>query len=239
MHLAMQERIWIPLASASSSLTDIIVAELLHIATDAGLGSEKAECVGNIMVSISSTSVRGRVIARLRKVSDSGNLAEWQIIAQTYLRPTASLADSNAWSEISVLTRIVLLLCFNPATTIELQLFLPEICHLICILLGTGPLLMRQTVYGLFINVLQALSSSAPSGEMEGGALDELLKRAQTNEMIACFGLRADPGSFELYSAPNPPNEVDGSLRLLSHVELVAKLMGEVLAAASVSIGGC
>jgi neurofibromin 1 len=45
------------------------VEELLHAAVDAGMGSDKAECAGDILVSLNSISVRGRIVARLRKVS--------------------------------------------------------------------------------------------------------------------------------------------------------------------------
>jgi neurofibromin 1 len=64
----MQKQIWQLLASGHDTLTDLVVKELLSTAVDAGLGSEKAECAADILVSLASTAVRGRVIAKLRKV---------------------------------------------------------------------------------------------------------------------------------------------------------------------------
>lgn len=65
----IQDRIWSIIAKGSNYLRDIVVAEVLQVALSAGLGSEKAECAGEILVTMSSLSVRGKLVARLRKVS--------------------------------------------------------------------------------------------------------------------------------------------------------------------------
>jgi neurofibromin 1 len=69
LHLAIHDRIWSVLGRSHEALVRITVGEVIHAAIDAGVGSEKAECCGEILVSIASISVRGLVIARLRKVS--------------------------------------------------------------------------------------------------------------------------------------------------------------------------
>jgi hypothetical protein len=90
-----------------------------------------------------------------------------QTIAQTYLRPSATLSENTAWLDICTLARLTLILSFSPTASLDAQLFLPELSHIITLLLGSGPLLMRQTVYGILVNVLQSLATSPASGEMD------------------------------------------------------------------------
>jgi len=138
--------------------------------------------------------------------------------------------DNIAWPEISTLSRIVLALSFNPTSALDAQLFLPELLHIITLLLGSGPLLIRQTVYGLTVNVVQSLASAAATGDMELGALQRLLKRLQSREMHAHFGIAQHGTSFEVLKG-------DTDEALLNNVEEVARFLGEVLAAGATSIG--
>lgn len=206
----------------------------MRIGIDAGAGSEKAECTADILVSMGGTMVRGRVIARLRKVCAAAASAQKlgadaQVIASTYLRPSPTLTDNVAWPEICALSRMVLALSFNPASALDAQLFLPELCHIITVMLGSGPLLVRQTVYGIAVNLLQSLSSSRSTGETDTTNLQRLWKTLQGKEMIRCFGLAINGTSFELVKI-----EED---KLLGNVEEVTKFLGEVVVSAAVSIG--
>ena len=67
-HLLIQEKIWQSLAPYRGPLMDIILVELLQAAVDAGFGSNRGECIADILVSVASVSVRGKVFTRLRKV---------------------------------------------------------------------------------------------------------------------------------------------------------------------------
>lgn len=227
------------LASTNHSLVDIVVAELLHVALDAGLGSEKSECVGDILVSFATTAIRGKIIAKLRKVTKSllgfacCPADRVQTIAQTYLRPSATLSENTAWLDICTLARLTLILSFSPTASLDAQLFLPELSHIITLLLGSGPLLMRQTVYGILVNVLQSLATSPASGEMDTQALAGLLSRVQTAEVMGWFGLAQNPGSLELVGT----SREDGDL--LANVQGVASFLGETLEAGATSIGEC
>ncbi|KAL7420982.1 Ras GTPase activating protein ira2 [Cryptotrichosporon argae] len=226
LHLAVHDNVWSVIARGNEALLDIVIAEVLHSALDASIGSEKAECAADILVSLSSTTVRGKVIARLRK-----------IIAQTYLKPSATLADNVAWPEICVLTRLNLALAFSPSTSLEVQLFLPEIVHTITLLLGAGPVLVRQAVYGLLVNVVQSLASTGASGDMDGAMLAHLVQRAQSAEMAAAFGLAQSSGSLELSGLPPPVSGKDEpGVALLDAVALVTRFLGEAIAAGAVSM---
>ncbi|WRT69099.1 uncharacterized protein IL334_006083 [Kwoniella shivajii] len=222
LHLAIQEQVWAILTHSHESLAEIVVSELIHCAVDAGIGSDKAECIGDILVSVSSTAVRGRVIARLRKT-----------LAQTYLKPSAHITENAVWPEICSLSRTALILGFNPSSALDTQLFLPEIFHIITLLLGAGPVLMRQTTYGLLVNTIQSLASNPSSGNMDASALQHLLGRVQRPQIMAAFGLTQGQGNIEL-SGLTIKNETD--IHLLERIEEISRFLGEVLTAGAISI---
>jgi neurofibromin 1 len=144
------------------------------------------------------------------------------------------LVENVAWGEICTLARLNLMLAFNPTSSLDTQLFLPDLVHIITILLGAGPLLMRQTVYGLLVNIVQSLISTAPTDEMDGSALLQLMRKSQQPEMMAQFGLMQSPGSLEL-SSMTQREEADAML--LNPVEEVARFLGDILRAGAVSTG--
>ncbi|WVN87921.1 uncharacterized protein L203_103118 [Cryptococcus depauperatus CBS 7841] len=222
LHLSIQQHIWAALAKSHESLIDLMVIELIYGAINAGLGSDKTECIADILVSIASTNVRGKVAARLRKS-----------LAQTYLKPSSHLTANTTWTEVCALARITLALGFNPTTAIDSQLFLPEIFHVITLLLGAGPLIMRQTVYGLLISMLNSLASNVTTGEMNGAALTDLLRRLQEPDTMTAFGVIQSHGHLELSGLPNK-DETD--VQLLDKIEQVSIFLGEVLEAGAISI---
>lgn len=220
LHLTLQEHVWSVIGSSHEALVDLVVTELLHSAVNAGPGSEKAETVADILVSLNCTAVKGKVVARLRKT-----------IAQTYLRPTASLTDSASWNEICTLARINLALAFNPSNAIDTQLFLPELFHTITLIVGIGPVFMRQTVHGLVVNILQSLASIS-SSDMDSASLLHLLQRLQQPEMIAAFGLSQSAGSLELSGLPQWDQN---GVSHLDSLEMIVKFLGDVLSAGAIS----
>ncbi|ORX39325.1 putative ras GTPase activator [Kockovaella imperatae] len=221
LHLAIQSNVWLSFKDSHEALIDIIVSELLHMAVDAGLGSEKLDCAADILVSIESTIVRGKVIARLRKA-----------IARTYLKPTVNLIDHVSWPEISSLARVLQMLSFDSKFYISTQLFLPEVLHVVTMLLGSGPLVMRQTIFSITTNTLMSLVASAPTGDMDPGALQGLLAHLSRPETMKAFGLESSPSSLALEGIL----EKDVTAASLDSVETIANFFTDILVAAAPSI---
>ncbi|WVR09039.1 hypothetical protein IAU60_006099 [Kwoniella sp. DSM 27419] len=222
LYLVIQEHIWSVLTRSQGTLADIATSELIDAAVDSGIGSEKAECIGDMLVSGASTVIRGKVIARLRKT-----------LAQTYLKPTPRISENASWPEICSLARISLALGFSPSSSLDTQIFLAEVFHVVTLLVGSGPVLMRQTVYGLVVNVIQSLAADGSRGDMDASTLQHLLQRAQQPEVLAAFGLMRSTGSIELSGLQiRDETEVES----LQKVEEVTKLLGDVLTAGSVSV---
>jgi len=240
LHFLVQSHIWAIVAVSHEALVNLAVSELLKAAIDAGIGSEKAECAADILVSLNSTAVRGRIVAKLRKVGGSFLTMSFcvpnihQTIAQTYLKPSKSLVDSVSWNEICVLTRMNLMIAFAPQSALDAQLFLPELVHVITILLGSGPVFMRQTIYGLLVSLVHSLASAPIAGETNNLAIQVLAKRLRASAVVQAFGVSQSSGGLEL-SGVAQKNESDAGL--LEAVESVASFLGELLEAAASSIG--
>jgi neurofibromin 1 len=60
--------VWAVIGTSHDALIELVLSELLIAAVDAGMVSEKAECIGDILVSLASTAIRGKMVAKLRKV---------------------------------------------------------------------------------------------------------------------------------------------------------------------------
>jgi neurofibromin 1 len=120
------------------------------------------------------------------------------------------------------------MLAYQPSASLDIQLFLPDIIHSVTLLVGAGPVLMRQSTYALLVNALHSLASTQPTGEMDGPVLVELLAMAQEAAMLE---------NFKLVKVGNEllpmPKEGDP----LNAVEAVAGLLSKVVIAAAPSIG--
>ncbi len=126
------------------------------------------------------------------------------------------------------------MLAFSPDSSIDTQMFLPELFHIITILLASGPVLMRQSLYALLVNILQSLASAPTSGDMDEPALQNLLRQLQQADLIGAFGLIPGTGGLEL---SGKPQKDEPDVQLLDSIELVTKFVGDVLAASAVSMG--
>lgn len=127
------------------------------------------------------------------------------------------------------------MLSFSPHESLDTALFLPEIFHVLTLLAGAGPLLMRQTIYGLFVNTIHSLASSSPVGEMDGTALQQALDKSQSDQIVACFDLVEIGGSMEMAPVISERDELDASV--LEHVGVLACFLGKILVAAAPNIG--
>ena len=222
LHLLLQERVWRVLAKLGGIMPEILFSELLKAGIEAQLGSSRAASVGDILVTISSPGIRGKLIARLRKA-----------IARTSQVPSATLLDNSIWPEICMLVQYNALLVFGPFTAMDAQLHLPELLHSITMLVGIGSLAVRQSLYSLMTNLLRSLACMSQSGESNPALLSDLLDQAQEDQILACFGLAKSDGLAGLTSCIK---EDEGFL-VLDNVQTLADFLLQVLAAASPSSG--
>ena len=67
MYTTIQMQVWATLGKVDG-ITSLIIDEFVRYAVEHGISSPQAETVANTIVTLSSTNVRGKIIARLRKV---------------------------------------------------------------------------------------------------------------------------------------------------------------------------
>ena len=80
MHLAIQEHVWAVIGGSHYALIEIVVSELLEVAMNADTAPEKAESIADILVTLNSITVRGKLITRFRKVCQSSRRLRSQLI---------------------------------------------------------------------------------------------------------------------------------------------------------------
>jgi neurofibromin 1 len=129
-----------------------------------------------------------------------------------------------------------MVLSFSPhASASQTQLFLPEILHVVTLLVSAGPLLMRVSVHAIVVDALQSLATLAPSGEVDIKALHALLAQVAEPEMLRAFGLMRSATGLVMY--PDAPRDNGPDTSLLNAVEKVTMFLSDVIRVGSATAG--
>ncbi|KAF9431608.1 Ras GTPase activating protein ira2 [Entomortierella beljakovae] len=180
---SMQDIIWNRVEEIDA-LVILVLDLFISESMDGGIGSVQAEKLGDTLVTLSSVSISGKVISRLRKV-----------ISKTGLKPMRQLTDHSSWTEIGVLVRFCMNLSFND--TKDVLNFLPEVCHIVTLLVATGASVVRSAVHGMVTNIVQALATTIPASEPNHSKLLDVLQELSDNKYRMLFGLsRSYSNSF-------------------------------------------
>ncbi|KAI9256885.1 hypothetical protein BY458DRAFT_441589 [Sporodiniella umbellata] len=139
----MQAKVWKTLAD-TNEVTDIVLDCFIQESVKSGAGSVQAELITDTLVTMSSVLIRGKVISRMRR-----------LIEGTSSQPCRQLADHSSWKEIAIVLRFILMLSFNNAGSIVTHV--PEIYHIVSILVVTGPTFIRSSVHELVVNTIHAM----------------------------------------------------------------------------------
>jgi hypothetical protein len=67
----VQKYAWGEIAKLDSSVSNVVLDELMRAAVDAGVNSRRCEIITDTVASLASIGVRGRIMAKLRKVSNA------------------------------------------------------------------------------------------------------------------------------------------------------------------------
>ncbi|KAG9291425.1 hypothetical protein G9A89_021843 [Geosiphon pyriformis] len=220
MYTSVQSKIWSTLGRVDEVI-NLIIDEFVNYAVEHGISSSQAETVANTIVTLSSVNVRGKIIARLRKV-----------ILRTSLKATRTLTDNPAWPEIAVLVRFNLMLSFN--NRLHVQLYLPELFYVVSVLVGTGPPLIRASIHGLVVNLIQSLCTAMPLEENNLNRLNLLLGEFSEPKFRLLFGLNNVAGNAFLISSDSS-HEI-AEMMPLSSLEQIVQALLEVMQCGAPSI---
>ena len=145
-----------------------------------------------------------------------------QALSKAYQTVSNSLIDHPNWTEISTLIRLALVAGPSSAHPTSNQLYVPEIIHLVTIVAGFGPALVRKSVYGIIINFLQSLYVSHPEEDRTG--LMEFITECTQPATLCLFGLRRETPSSEYtnFDLTNDKDALDTQERL---VDFLVRIM--------------
>ncbi|KAF8883153.1 hypothetical protein CPB84DRAFT_1817082 [Gymnopilus junonius] len=205
----IQKHVWAEVTRLDTTIVDIILDELVRTATDLGLGTGRCETISHVVAALSSISVRGRIYSKLRKA-----------LSKMPPKSANSLEDHPNWNEISTLIRLALAVGTQSTETGIAYLYVPEIIHLVSLVAAEGPTLVRKSVYGIMINLLQSMYIARPDDSSEA-ALMKLVNDCTLPENLKLFGLHRETPTSE-YTNFDTVNEKDC---LDTHERLVALLV--------------
>ncbi|TBU46391.1 hypothetical protein BD309DRAFT_622853 [Dichomitus squalens] len=217
LHSFVQKFIWFEVGKLETNTINIILDELMRAAVDGGMGSSRCEKVADTMSALNTINVRGRVLARVRKV-----------IGKTSIKPTRNLSENVHWNEIACLTRLILVIGNSAKNTVQSQLFVPEIMHLVTLIAATGELYVRSTVYAIITHMLHAMCSLRLTDATASPEIEALLDECCQPEGLRLFGLSRPTPTSE-YVIYDPPN----GKALIDDLEALTKLLVRIMQAIS------
>lgn len=214
LYISFQQNVWSTI-SKDDSLLDVFLEELVKTAMNYGFGDPRTEIIGSIAASFNTVTIRGKVIARLRKA-----------LNRTSVRATRHLIDNSGWSEICVLLGICLAISFD--SRVQAQLFLPELFHIITLVVNCGPLPVRTAVHSLLVNTVHSICISFPLEEENLTKLKSILHSLSEPRFCLLFNLyRATRDASTEHTEPENP---------VSAMETITNLLLEIIAVAAPSV---
>lgn len=142
-----------------------------------------------------------------------------------------TLLERPNWNEIATLIRLALIAGPSVEHATSNQLYVPEIIHLVTIVSGVGPSLIRKSVYGIILNLLQSLHASR-TDELIGPELLNLITDSTKAETLRLFGLRRETPTCEYTNC-----DVMNDKEYLDNQELLTDFLVRVLEVTSGSKG--
>lgn len=112
-------------------------------------------------------------------------------------KPTKTLVENPAWNEVAALTRLTLTVMYNTRVPVQTQLFVPEVLHLVTMIVSTGPVAMRTAVHGIVTNLVQSLCAARNEDDPGKERLRHLLRECFKPDVLRMFGLAREGSSGE------------------------------------------
>ncbi|KAJ1309139.1 hypothetical protein OPQ81_004812 [Rhizoctonia solani] len=213
--------VWENLGRANSGTVNATLDELTRSAVDGGLGSTRCELIAEALVNMSSVEVKGKLLARLRRA-----------ITRIKSPPPASPADDIAWNEVAAITRLVYMVLQNNRPPVQILIYIPEIFYLVTVLSMAGPLLLRKTVYGILVNVVQAFLTNKHTDDETKENLRRLLNQTMDPEFQTALGITRPDTRSEFIVVDFQSD----SVTMVKLEELTSYLL-EIIACGASSIG--
>ncbi|KAI8064150.1 hypothetical protein BC940DRAFT_357286 [Gongronella butleri] len=173
----LQFRIW-ALVGGIQGLWDLVLETFLDVANQHGIGSNEAEVLADTAVSLSSSYNRHKLIAHM-----------FRLLRLFPNKPTKSVVDHPLWSQVAILMRFLLMMTFD--VTGPAKHVVADVMHLVTLLAGEGPTLVRATVLGITVNIINAICASPSLPAQQRRDLQQILIEFGERRCQLIFGLRS------------------------------------------------
>jgi len=217
LYTSFQQHAWC-IISKDEGLLDVFLDELVKSAMNFGFGSEGAETIGSIAASFGTLTIRGKIIARIRKV-----------LNRSSLRPMRHLVDNIVWNEICVLLRLCLAISFD--SRVQAQMYLPELFHIITMVVNCGSILVRSTVHSLLVNTVHSICVSFPLEDAKLTQLKGILASLSEPKLCLLFSLNRPTSRDALAIQEQRGSETTTA----TSMELITNLLLEIVSVAAPS----
>ncbi|KAI5118442.1 hypothetical protein M0805_000576 [Coniferiporia weirii] len=169
---------WVEIGKLDSAVVNVVLDEIMRAAVDGGLGSSRCEIMSEILSSMCSKNARGRILAKLRKA-----------LGKTSTKPSRTLEKNVHWNEITAYSRLALGTGQIDQHSLQIQLLVPEILHLVTLLASQGDVYMRNTIYGLTLQLFQSLYQVHSDDSSLVSEIRALLLELSLPKTVRLFGL--------------------------------------------------
>lgn len=135
-----------------------------------------------------------------------------------------SLSGTNYWNEVATLTRLLFIVGHQSRQPYHAMHYVPELAFTVVIVAGIGETLIRRSLYGLVLNLLQTLLNYR-SDEDGGNQLNALIEECQGPNVLKLFGLTRPTETSDYVSIEHKQEDrvlVSGMEKL---TELLIKIM--------------
>ncbi|KAJ3124569.1 Ras GTPase activating protein ira2 [Physocladia obscura] len=180
----IQERVWVVLGTADELVPDILDI-FIQTSIDNGIGSIHTSVLTNTLLSVAAVNSEfftSHIVSKLLEISGSENVHD--------------LVSKGTWTEVSVLIRFMLVLSFDEV--IDLQKYLPDIFHIITLVVGNGQAVIRSSIHGVAVNLVHTLCAKLQAKGENEEILQEMLsilKNLSGTKFRAKFGVVDDSDS--------------------------------------------
>lgn len=221
LYTSLQANVWYTLGRVDD-LVVLVMDEFLKVALDAGPGSSPATILSDAAVTLAaanvgpvSRTVVGRLLLLLERTGQE--------------HPVQQLEQHPLFRDIQVLSRFLLMLSFNNRLDVKLQL--PDVLHIVTMLLACGPPMLRASMLSVTINVVQSLGTTM---ELSDDGLH--LLRLRLAEMLQPkfrhqFGVSSTKSQSVFGDATSVPSGQMLDSVNLSSLEAIVDTMLEILLA--------
>ncbi|KAG9100039.1 Ras GTPase activating protein ira2, partial [Ceratobasidium sp. 370] len=213
--------VWETLGRSNTGTVNATLDELTRSAIDGGLGSPRCELIAEALVNMSSVEVKGKLIARLRRA-----------ITRIKSPPPASSTDDVAWNEVAAIARLVYMVLQNNRPPVQILIYVPEIFYLVTVLSTAGPILLRKTVYGILVNVVQAFLTNKNTNDEVKENLRKLLSQTLDPEFQTVLGITRPDSKSEFVLVDHPSDSV-----VMVKLEELTGFLLEIISSGASSVG--